>query len=105
VACAVGALLMSSRHPVVSLDTAPVSPEARVFYYTEAPSVFFGSSPLPAAATLLLPAATAALVYALFAVATTRDDLGAYPPVEPVYLPYPLPAEQAPTSAVETGER
>lgn len=107
-ACAVGALLMSSRHPAVSLDTAPISPEARVYYYTEAPSVFFGSSPLQAAATLLLPAATAALVYALFAVATARDDLGAYPPVEPVYLPYPLPAQQAqqaPTSAVETGER
>ena len=31
---------------------------------------------------MLLPAAIAALVYALMAVATARDDLGAWPPVE-----------------------
>jgi hypothetical protein len=48
----------------------------------EAPAVFFGHSPLQIAATILLPAATAALVYALMAVSTQRDDLGAWPPVE-----------------------
>lgn len=100
-ACVVGALLVASRYPAVSIDAAPVSTDARVYYYTEAPSVFFGPSPLHMAASLCLPAATAALVYALFAVATTRDDLGGYPPVEPVYLPNPMPQ----TSAVEAGER
>jgi hypothetical protein len=59
-----------------------VSPEHRVHYVVEAPAVFFGHSPLQIAATILLPAATAALVYALMAVSTQRDDLGAWPPVE-----------------------
>jgi hypothetical protein len=44
--------------------------------------VFFGHSPLQIAASVLLPAAAAALVYALMAVSTQRDDLGAWPPVE-----------------------
>jgi hypothetical protein len=34
---------------------------------------------LQIAATLLLPASTAALVYALLAAAATRDDLSGYP--------------------------
>ena len=44
--------------------------------------MFFGHSPLQIAATVLLPAGAAALVYALMAVSTHRDDLGAWPPVE-----------------------
>jgi hypothetical protein len=51
------------------------------------------------AATLVLPAATAALVYALMAVSTSRDDLGAYPPVDPP-RPYPV-MPQTPVSAAE----
>ena len=47
--------------------------------------MFFGPSQLQMACTLLLPAATAALVYAVPAAATARDDLGGYPPVEAVY--------------------
>jgi hypothetical protein len=47
--------------------------------------VFFGPSPLQIVCTLLLPAATAALVYAVPSAATSRDDLGGYPPVEAVY--------------------
>ena len=51
-------------------------------YVVEAPAVFFGHAPLQIAATILFPAAVAALVYALMAVSTSRDDLGAWPPVE-----------------------
>jgi hypothetical protein len=47
--------------------------------------VFFGPSRLQSLCTLLLPAATAALVYAVPAAATARDDLGGYPAVETVY--------------------
>ena len=60
-----------------------MSPEHRVHYVVEAPAVFFGHSPLQIAATVLFPAAIAALVYALMAVSTARDDLDAWPPVEP----------------------
>jgi len=47
----------------------------------------FGRSPWQMACTLLLPAATAALVYAVPVAATARDDLGGYPAVEPTYPP------------------
>ncbi|MBL3753149.1 DUF2567 domain-containing protein, partial [Mycobacteroides abscessus] len=48
--------------------------------------------------TILFPAAVAALVYALTAVSTARDDLGAWPPVEvPAFVP-PVTAESAPPS-------
>jgi hypothetical protein len=80
----------------LDINAAPVSPEHRVFYFTEAPPVFFGSAPLQMATTLLLPAALAALSYALMAVATPRDDLGGWPPVD--HLPptsSPLPAYPA----------
>lgn len=87
-ASGVGAFLAGLRYPGVDFDTAPVSADQRVYYFTQAPSVFFGPSPLQMAASLLVPAATAALVYALFAVSTARDDLGAYPPVE--QPPYPV---------------
>ena len=82
VATAVGAVLVRSRYDIIDIDTAPVTPEHKLFYFTEAPSVFFGHMPLQMATTLLVPAATAALVYALSAVSTARDDLGAYPPVD-----------------------
>jgi len=47
--------------------------------------VFFGPSRLEMACTLLLPAATAALVYAVPVAATARDDLGGFPPGEPIH--------------------
>lgn len=90
VATTVGALLARVRYPAVDINTAPVSPDDRVYYFTQAPSVFFGHTPLQMAATLLVPAATVALVYALFTVSTLRDDLGAYPPVDAPRL-VPLP--------------
>jgi hypothetical protein len=81
-AAGVGAALVRLRYGAIDMAAAPVSPEHRVHYVVEAPAVFFGHSPLQIAATILLPAATAALIYALMAVSTARDDLGAWPPVE-----------------------
>ncbi|OHU93325.1 DUF2567 domain-containing protein [Mycobacterium talmoniae] len=80
-AMAAGAVLVRLRYGVVDVDGAPVTPDHRVHYFTEAPPVFFGHTPLQIAASLLLPAATAALVYALGAASNARDDLGGYPPV------------------------
>lgn len=85
-AAATGALIVGLRYDAIDIDAAPVSPEHRVHYVVEAPPVFFGHTPLQIAATLLIPAGTAALVYALMAMATARDDLGGYPPV-PAALP------------------
>lgn len=83
-----GTVLVQRRYGAIDVDAAPVSPEHRVHYVAEGPPVFFGHSPLQIAATLLLPAATAALVYGLCATWSTRDDLGGYPP-EPVRRPQP----------------
>lgn len=83
VATAAGTGLARLRYDAVDVATAPVSPEHRVHYFTEAPSVFFGHSPSQMATTLLMPAAVAALVYAVLTVSALRDDLGAYPPQEP----------------------
>ncbi|WP_102140946.1 DUF2567 domain-containing protein [Mycobacterium hubeiense] len=95
-AAGVGAVLVRWRYGVIDVAAAPVSPENRVHYVTEAPPVFFGHSPLQVAATILLPAATAALVYALIAVSTARDDLGAWPPVEQATLAPPVTADGVP---------
>ncbi len=78
-AAGTGAALVHWRYGALDFETAPVTPEQRVYYFTEAPSVFFGHAPLHIAATLLLPAALAALVYSLCAAATPRDDLGGWP--------------------------
>lgn len=75
-----GHRLVHRRYGTIDVDAAPVTPEHRVHYITEGPPVFFGHTPLQIAATLLLPAATAALVYGLCATWSTRDDLGGYPP-------------------------
>ena len=72
----VGAVLVHWRYGAIDIASAPVSPEHRVHYVVEAPAVFFGHGPLQIAATILFPAAVAALVYALMAVSTQRDDLG-----------------------------
>jgi hypothetical protein len=54
---------------------------------------------LQIAATVLFPVATAALVYALLAVSTARDDLGAWPPVEAPVLGPSVTTENALPSA------
>lgn len=82
VAAGVGAVLMRMRYEAVDVAAAPVTPEHRVHYVIEAPAVFFGHSPLQIACTLVFPAAIGALVYAMCAVATSRDDLGGWPPQE-----------------------
>jgi hypothetical protein len=87
-AAGVGALLARWRYETIDVAAAPISPEHRVHYVVEAPAVFFGHSALQIAATVLFPVAIAALIYALLAVSTARDDLGAWPPVnEPVLGP------------------
>lgn len=77
-----GGRLVHRRYGVVDVDAAPVTPEHRVHYFADAPPAFFGHTPLQIAATLLLPAATAALAYALCATWSVRDDLGGYPATE-----------------------
>ncbi len=97
-AAAVGALLVHWRYGVIDIAAAPISPEHRVHYVIEAPPVLFEQSPLAAAITIMIPAGVAALVYALLAVATARDDLGAWPPVEQPVLRPPVTAESVPPS-------
>jgi hypothetical protein len=82
-AAGVGAALAHWRYGAVDVAGAPVSPEHRVHYVTEAPAVFFGHTPLQIALTIVFPAGLAALAYALCVLSTPRDDLGAWPPVEP----------------------
>jgi hypothetical protein len=98
-AAGVGAALAHLRYGTIDIAGAPVSPEHRVHYVIEAPAVFFGHSPLQIAATILLPAAVAALVYALVAVSTQRDDLGGWPPVDEPAAGPPVTAESALPSA------
>lgn len=93
-----GAQLVHRRYGVVDIESAPLSPDHRVHYFTEAPPVFFGHTPLQIAATLLSPAAAAALTYALCATWAIRDDLGGYPPAD---NPQPAgPVVVVPTSTV-----
>jgi hypothetical protein len=99
VAAGVGALLVHWRYGTIDVAGAPISPEHRVHYVVEAPAVFFGHSPLQIATTVLFPVAIAALVYALLAVSTARDDLGAWPPVEEPVLGPSVTTESALPSA------
>jgi hypothetical protein len=84
-AVGVALLLLHLRYSAVDFATVPLSHDHPLHYFTQAPPVFFGRSPWQMACTLLLPAATAALVYAVPVAATARDDLGGYPAVEPTY--------------------
>ncbi len=93
-AAGVGALIVRSRYDVIDIARAPISPDHRVVYVTEAPPVFFAHSGWLIAASVLFPVALAALVYALIAVSTSRDDLGGWPPEEPV-LPPPVTVDGA----------
>jgi hypothetical protein len=88
-AAGVGALIVRARYDIIDIAGAPISPEDRVVYVTEAPPVFFSHSAWLIAASILFPAAMAALVYSLVAVSSSRDDLGGWPPEEPV-LPPPV---------------
>nr|WP_185976060.1 DUF2567 domain-containing protein [Mycolicibacterium sp. 018/SC-01/001] len=81
-AAGAGAVLARLRYGQIDVATVDVTEQNRVSYVVEAPSVFFGHTPLQVALTLLLPAAVAAMVYVLGVVSTTRDDLGGWPPVD-----------------------
>ncbi|HEU0192094.1 MAG TPA: DUF2567 domain-containing protein [Mycobacterium sp.] len=98
----VGVALVHHRYGAVDIDTAPVTPEHRLYYYAEAPPVFFGHLPLQVAATLLAPAAVAGFAYALCTAFTARDDLGGYPPIEPLAVE-PAAAPPGATAEVTTG--
>jgi Protein of unknown function (DUF2567) len=98
-AAGVGALIARARYDVIDIAGAPISPEHRVQYVTEAPPVFFAHTPLLIAASILFPVAMAALVYALIAVSTSRDDLGGWPPVDQRVMPPPVAVEDALPSA------
>lgn len=91
-AALVGAALVRRRYGTVDVDAVPVTPEQRVYYVAEGPPLFFGHTPLQIAATLLLPAATAALVYGICATWSSRDDLGGYPPEAGAQPLIPAPA-------------
>lgn len=75
-AAGTGALAAHLRYGTPDHKGVALSQQNRVAYFTEAPPVFMGHSIFQIAVTLLLPAAVAAFVYALMAVATPRDDLG-----------------------------
>jgi hypothetical protein len=78
-AAGTGATLVHWRYGSPDRQGLQLSPQNRVHYFTEAPRVFFGHGPLQIAVTLLLPAALAALIYSVLAVAAPRDDLGGWP--------------------------
>ena len=96
-AAGVGALLVQLHYGTVNFDAVPVTHDNPVYYFTEAPPVFFGRAPLQIACTLLLPASTAALVYAVPVAATARDDLGGYPTAEPPYAQTAQAASSTPS--------
>lgn len=81
-AAAAGALLVRLHYGVVENGRAPVTHKDPFHYFVEAPPVLFGHTALQIACTVLVPAAVAALVYALTAAASPRDDLGSYPVVD-----------------------
>jgi len=77
---AVGAALVRLRYGALNFDTVPLSGgDHKLAYVVEAPPVFFSHVWLPLAATLIWPAGIAALVYAVFAAGSARDDLGGRP--------------------------
>jgi hypothetical protein len=90
-AAGVGAVLARLRYGVVDFDAVPLTPDDRIAYFTQAPSVVFGHAPWQMATGVLVPAAAAALVYGLLALSTVRDDLGAYPPQESPAMLLPAP--------------
>lgn len=105
VAAGVGAALAHWRYGTIDVDAAPVTEANRVHYVMEAPAVFFGHGPLVIATGILLPAAVAALTYALLTASTSRDDLGAWPPVEYAGVYPPIPVAAAPsTEAVDPAQ-
>jgi hypothetical protein len=78
-AAGVGALLVGLRYGAVDFDAISLSSDHKVAYVVQAPPVLFAHRPLQVALTLMWPAGIAALVYAVLAAASARDDLGGLP--------------------------
>jgi Protein of unknown function (DUF2567) len=78
-AAAVGAALVRLRYGTLNFDAIPLSADHKLAYVIQVPPVFFAQSPLQVMVTIVWPAAIAALVYALIAAGSARDDLGALP--------------------------
>ncbi len=77
---AVGAVLVRLRYGALNFDTVALSGgEHKLAYVVEAPPVFFSHVLLPLAATFIWPVGIAALVYAVMAAGSARDDLGGRP--------------------------
>lgn len=83
IAAGVGVLLVRLRYGALDFGAIPLSADHKIAYVVEAPPVFFGRDPLQAALTLIWPAGIAALVYAVLAAGSARDDLGTFPIAEP----------------------
>jgi hypothetical protein len=79
-AAAVGAPLVLLHYGALNFDAVPLSPDHKLAYVIEAPPVFFAHGPLQVAVTLMWPVATAAVVSAVLACASARDDLEASVP-------------------------
>ena len=73
-AAGVGAGLARLRYGHTDIQAVPA--DHKIHYITEAPAVFFGHGTLQVLTLLLLPAAAAALAYAMMAAASAHDDLG-----------------------------
>jgi Protein of unknown function (DUF2567) len=73
-AAGTGAGLVRLRYGHTDIQSIPG--DHKIHYLTEAPAVFFGHTPVQVLTILLLPAASAALTYAMMAAASARDDLG-----------------------------
>lgn len=100
VAAGVGALLVRLRYGALDFDTVTLANgDHSVTYVRQAPPVFFALHRWQVAATLLSPAATASLVYALIAAGSSRDDLGAYPPAARPVRPEAQPQTPAASDA------
>jgi hypothetical protein len=79
-----GAGLVRIRYGHIDIGAVPA--DHKIHYLTEAPSVFLGHSTLQVFTVLLVPAAVAALTYAVMAAASAHDDLGVQPPA-PMSVP------------------
>ena len=100
-AAGVGVLLVRLRYGALDFGAIPLSSDHKIAYVVEAPPVFFARFPLQAALTLIWPAGIAALVYAVLAAASARDDLGASALAEP---PPPGEAGESGGVTVDGGE-
>ena len=78
-AAGVGAGLVRIRYGRFDIGTVPA--DHKLHYITEAPSVFFGHTPLQIATVLVVPAAIAALTYAAMAAGSAHDTLGVDSPL------------------------